>query len=146
RRLLFAILPEAHLTDGTLADPKANRGIEVFPKQDTIAADGFGNMVWLPWWHGAADSANQFYQLAEGNLTPFLPDDFTLVSAETLNAALSQIDHGPGKPGLNGKAHPSSSTRVPSATILACALAASNGRRNQAGFDLAVQLRDNGYS
>src|SRR5262245_46550216 len=53
RRLLFALVPrDAELKDGSLANPEANEGIEVFPKQDKIEPDGLGNMVWLPWWSG----------------------------------------------------------------------------------------------
>lgn len=36
-------------TGETLADATRNRGLEVFPKQASIAKDGFGNMLWLPW-------------------------------------------------------------------------------------------------
>jgi hypothetical protein len=94
RRLLFALLPTgAHLTDGTLADPRANRGIEVFPKQDSIGPDGVGSMVWLPWWHGAAEGCNQFHRFDDlGNLEPYAPDDFALVAAAELASALGQID------------------------------------------------------
>jgi hypothetical protein len=79
RRLLFAlILTDAVLEDGkTLADAQANRGIEVFPKQDKIPADGTGNMIWLPWWHGAADGGNLFYGMGDnGELAAYLPEIF----------------------------------------------------------------------
>lgn len=53
--------------DGSVAyaDAKSARGLEVFPKQTGLRRDGFGNLVFLPWWHGAAEGGNQFY-LPEG--------------------------------------------------------------------------------
>jgi hypothetical protein len=76
RTLLFALIPsQARLTDGMPADAKGNRGIEVFPKQDSVSEDGFGNMVWLPWWHGAAEGGNIFYRVdAGGELAPYPPE------------------------------------------------------------------------
>jgi hypothetical protein len=155
RRLLFAVLPVAHLVDGSLADPHVNRGLEVFPKQDTIAPDGFGNMVWLPWWHGAAEGGNLFYRLdGMGNLTPYAPDEFALVSAAELALALGQVGaHEKTHAETNGKAKGAGNqgtrnqgTRVPTDTIMQYAVARSKGTRNDAGFWLACQLRDNGYT
>jgi hypothetical protein len=91
RRLIFAILLPANLKDGTPADPNGNKGIEVFPKQDSIEPDGVGSMVWLPWWHGAAEGGNQFYKLEEGNLSPYPPEAFGVNSAEGLESALDEI-------------------------------------------------------
>jgi hypothetical protein len=150
RRMLFAILPEAHLTDGSLADPWANRGIEIFPKQDRIAADGVGNMVWLPWWHGATEGGNLFYRFdVVGELTPYTPDDFATVSAAELALALGQVNT-PTKAHLGADGHVGSArplgARVPTDTLMQCALARAQGTRNDAGFWLACQLRDNGYS
>ncbi len=45
----------------TSADPRQNRGLEVFPKTTTLAAGGTGGMLWQPWWHGAEGAANKFF-------------------------------------------------------------------------------------
>jgi hypothetical protein len=151
RRLLFALVPrDVHLEDGTLADPEAGRGIEIFPKQDTIPPDGFGNMVWLPWWSAAAEGGNQFHRFdGMGNMTPYMPDAFTVISAAALAQALDKV-YRPKKPRAETTGHHQSNgtpeARVPTATLLGCALARSKGARNDRGFWLACQLRDNTYS
>jgi len=83
RKLAFDIIPtDTPLADGTFANPRASKGIEVFPKQDAIAPDGFGNLVWLPWWHGAAPGGNQFLWLnGLGKLEPFEP---TFIKTNTM--------------------------------------------------------------
>jgi putative DNA primase/helicase len=156
RRLLFALLPEeAHLTDGTLADAKANKGIEVFPKSDRAPAV-VGCQLWLPWYHGAAEGGSLFYTFDEWDTwQPYAPADFAVITPEELSSALAKVEshaapggngkhQAKGKPAANGKDR--STGRVPAATILTCALARAKGTRNYSGLWLACQLRDNEYS
>jgi hypothetical protein len=92
RRLLFSVVPaDARLADGGLADAKAGKGIEVFPKQDSLPEDGgVGNMVWLPWWHAAPEGANVFYRYSQlGELEPYAPSELAVVTADALARALA---------------------------------------------------------
>jgi hypothetical protein len=152
RRLLFSLLVPSphHLTDGTFADPKGNRGIEVFPKQDTLPEGGTGNQVWLPWWaDAAAEGGNQFHRLSEVGLVPYTPEDFTPVSPADLAKALAATGAAAaGHAQSNGRAsdNGASGRRVPAETILRYALAHAGGRRNDTGLRLCCQLRDAGYS
>lgn len=83
---------DAPLDDGRVADPRAGRGIEVFPKQAKIRRQGFGNLVWLPWWRGAAEGGNQFYQMADsGGLEPFTPDRFETANPDAVERVLDEI-------------------------------------------------------
>lgn len=93
RQLAWWLVPkDIPLTDGALADPLKNRGIEIFPKQNSVGHGGFGNLVWLPWWHGAAPGGNQFYRETEGGtLAAYRPDDFDALTAERLDALVAQI-------------------------------------------------------
>lgn len=102
RRLLFAMIPDdVLLADGGLADARANKGLEVFPKQDAINGDGLGNLVWLPWWHGAKEGGNQFYQVKDdGELATYVPETFQTVDEELLDAALNKVARKNGN--LNG--------------------------------------------
>lgn len=76
--------------NGEMADPRSNRGMEVFPKQPKIKSGGFGNLVWLPFWWNAQAGGNQFYRLNESEtLSPFLPDSLATVSQEQLEQTLS---------------------------------------------------------
>jgi len=78
RLLGYSIAPTGHvLVTGEPADVRIGRGIECFPKQNTVSDKPFrsGNMMWLPHWFGAKNGGNQFYQVAEnGSLTPYAPD------------------------------------------------------------------------
>jgi hypothetical protein len=78
RELLYDVIPsEVELADGTKADGKSKKGPEVFPKQDSIADGGLGNMLWLPWWSEAPEGANVFYTVAaDSEVTPFAPRSF----------------------------------------------------------------------
>jgi hypothetical protein len=162
RKLLFALIPvDAVLSDGTPANARENKGIEVFPKQDAIPADGYGNMVWLPWWHGAAPGGNRFYQVnPDGELTPFVPEGFDLIAESDLELILEEVIASPTGQGTStaqqGPAPaprsviPSGSGRVAAETLLQRALQrtqpGSRSGRNDTGFWLACQLRDNGYA
>lgn len=53
-------------TGETLADPTRNRGLEVFPKQTDVPEDGFGNLVWLPWYHGNQGEGGHFVRIVRG--------------------------------------------------------------------------------
>ena len=61
---------------GKFAKPESGIGIEVFPKQDTLPSKGYGNQVWLPWFHGASKGGNQFYKRnpADNELIAWYPD------------------------------------------------------------------------
>jgi hypothetical protein len=158
RALLFAVIPASvELRNGKSADVQANRGLEVFPKQDAVAADGLGNMVWLPFWHGAAEGANQFYRVeADGELRAFEPDDFDTATADDLDAALRELGpstptNRPQKTGTGGRTGRDGEGRVDPDALLERALRrvvpGSQGQgRNDSGFWLACQLRDNRYS
>lgn len=95
RKLAFGLVPDGCLlTDGSPADPAAGRGIEVFPKQDRVGKKGFGNLVWLPWWHGAAEGGNQFVRLdpetgALGNWFP--AEGFRTIDSDQLEALLRSL-------------------------------------------------------
>jgi len=91
RQLGLALCPEdARLANGESADAKVNRGIEVFPKQATIKPEGYGNLLWLPWWHQAAPGGNEFYiRSMLGKLDPFLPEQFDTVTQKQLEQTLA---------------------------------------------------------
>jgi hypothetical protein len=81
---------DAPLAEGGFADPRAGRGIEIFPKQAKVRRKGFGNLVWLPWWRGAAEGGNRFYRAGgAGALEPFVPDAFATASPEVVERALA---------------------------------------------------------
>lgn len=82
---------DALLTDKRLADPISGRGIEVFPKQAKHhTAKGFGNLLWLPWWHGAPEGANTFYRRGPGgHLEAYAPTELSTASAEVVERVLS---------------------------------------------------------
>lgn len=87
---------DAPLADGGVADPRAGRGIEVFPKQAKVRRKGFGNLVWLPWWRGAAEGGNRFFRPGAGGvLEPFAPDGFATASAEAVDRVLAAARPAP---------------------------------------------------
>jgi len=77
RRLALRLIPPGvPLANGSPADPKRNKGIEVFPKKTQLNG-GLGSMVWLPYWSGAAPGGNQFYALTSlSSLGPHAFDSF----------------------------------------------------------------------
>ena len=91
RELGRALAPtSAALADGGVADVRSARGIELFPKQPRIRSTGFGNLVWLPWWRGAAEGGNRFCRRAEsGQLEEFAPTELKSAPLEAVHAALS---------------------------------------------------------
>ncbi len=85
------------LANGEIADARVNRGIEVFPKQAKIKPDGFGNLLWLPWWHHAKSGGNEFYvQSMLGRFDPLLPEQFETVTLKEIEQTLSA--HPPSAP------------------------------------------------
>jgi hypothetical protein len=73
------------LQDGSFADPKCGKGIEIFPKFSKVRPDGYGSMVWLPWYNKATGGANEFHILTqEGELKPSLPTEFLLTDPDLL--------------------------------------------------------------
>jgi putative DNA primase/helicase len=131
RDLAFLLIPQdALLASGALANARSNAGFEVFPKQEALAENGLGNLVWLPWWHGGRDGANQFHRINDdGELAPYLPESFLTITDDAMNTLLRK---------------PIAKTRV-SADVLIRMARAHGPERNNAGFWLACQLRDNGY-
>jgi hypothetical protein len=91
RALAFALLPaEVTLANGEIVQANAGRVIEVFPKQTKIEDDGYGNLVWLPWWWNAKWPANQFHRLDEaGELVPYLPESFDTASIDAVEALVA---------------------------------------------------------
>ena len=84
---------DCKLVDGGVADVDRGAGIELFPKQPTIARGGFGNMVWLPWWSAAKTAgANLFYRCDEddpdGPLVPYAPEEIVVVPKDAIAAVL----------------------------------------------------------
>ncbi len=95
RLLGYHVAPTGHvLVTGEPADVRIGRGIECFPKQNSVSDKPFraGNMVWLPLWYGAKDGGNQFYRIADdGNLIPYAPDGFERLAAARLQDILAQV-------------------------------------------------------
>jgi replicative DNA helicase len=108
QQLGHALAPrDASLTGrpGGFGDARAARGIEVFPKQATIGADGLGNMVYAPFWSGA-QGANIFYVLGpddDGSVVPVEFREFETVSAEQVRAALAELTWGASSAGANSE-------------------------------------------
>lgn len=78
----FGIVPhDALLIGGDRADPHQNQGIEVFPKAVEMRDDNqLGNLVWLPWWHGAAEGCSEFYR----NDKPWRPRNLRTTDKQAL--------------------------------------------------------------
>ncbi len=95
RLLGYSIAPTGHvLVTGEPADVRIGRGIECFPKQNTVSDKPFraGNMVWLPFWYGVKDGGNQFHRVAEdGSLVPYAPDGFERLAVSRLQEILAQV-------------------------------------------------------
>jgi hypothetical protein len=91
RALAFALLPaEVALASGEVVQANTGRVIEVFPKQTKIEDDGYGNLVWLPWWWQARWPANQFHRLNDaGALVPYLPESFDTARQEVVEALVT---------------------------------------------------------
>ncbi|MFH1680632.1 MAG: hypothetical protein ABIH26_08315 [Candidatus Eisenbacteria bacterium] len=92
RRLARAMIPEGILlANGDEADVDQGRGVEIFPKQDRIADGGTGNCVWLPWWSGAPEGANEFYCLHEdGEVERFDPEMLATIAEADVDRVLSE--------------------------------------------------------
>lgn len=58
-----------------------NRGVEIFPKQDTVEAGGLGNMVWLPWWAHAPEDCGEFYKASPRGWVSYTPESFERAAA-----------------------------------------------------------------
>jgi hypothetical protein len=90
RRLALRLVPPGILlADGTPADPKRNRGIEVFPKKTRLNG-GLGYSVWLPYWSGAAEGGNQFYTGADDGLVAHAYPAFSTIPASRVDEVLAQ--------------------------------------------------------
>ncbi|HPQ70616.1 MAG TPA: PriCT-2 domain-containing protein [bacterium] len=95
RLLGHRVAPTDHLlVTGEPADIRTGRGIECFPKQNTVSDKkiGAGNMVWLPHWFGAIGGGNQFHRFTDERiLAPYLPDEFERLPVERLQDILTQV-------------------------------------------------------
>lgn len=93
RRLARLMIPDGILlANGDEADAEQGHGVEIFPKQDRLACGGTGNCVWLPWWSGAPDGANEFYRPGEnGETERFEPDGLTTISEADADHVLSGL-------------------------------------------------------
>lgn len=82
---------DAPLADKRFADPNTGRGIEVFPKQrQHHTLKGLGNLLWLPWWHGAPEGANVFYRRGQdGALEAYAPTDFATAAVEVVDRVIA---------------------------------------------------------
>lgn len=87
----FEVLPEALLMDGRKADARRNQGLEVFPKTDDAVGDGFGNMIWLPWWSGAPQDCGEFYQFKDEQWTSYRPESFERARAARLRTIAESL-------------------------------------------------------
>lgn len=87
---------DASLARGGVADPKAGRGIEVFPKQSKVRAGGYGNLLWLPWWQGAPAGANTFHRVGpSGTLERYEPDQFAAASRAAIERVATACGRSP---------------------------------------------------
>jgi hypothetical protein len=159
RTLLYGVAPrDAKLKDGSLADPESNAGIEIFPKLDRhaepVTVGSVGCQTWLPWWHGAKDGGNLFYEIRDGEVVPFVPDYFETHSEEEIDAAIARLPKKAKSSQKNTfkiKASASSAEwtadgRPTTNYLINRALAHAGKGRNDNGKWLAIQIRDNGYS
>jgi hypothetical protein len=154
RRVLFALMPDGvKMKDGSDADARNGKGIEVFPKQDAIDPDGFGNMVWLPFWGGAAGAASLFHRVNDGGeIEPYLPSDFDTNDAALVEELADLLDRQPAGNGTGSvfNQRVTGGGRVSTDLLLRRALErvrpGTKLGRNGTGFWLACQLRDNKYT
>lgn len=59
-----------------------------------LRAIRLGNLVWLPWYHGAPEGANQFYREADKVFSPYLPEAFETVTPEQVDLAMLALEAG----------------------------------------------------
>jgi hypothetical protein len=92
RKFAHLLVPrDQPLASGRFADARVNRGIEVFPKQNKIKKEGYGNLVWLPFWSKAPEGANQFYHVVDGVLQQYDIEALDTVSSEDFARALKSL-------------------------------------------------------
>jgi len=92
RALARALIPEeVTLGTGEVVRTNTGRGVEIFPKQAKVEKKGYGNLVWLPWWSGAEDGANQFHRPGDqGHLVPYAPAEFETADEARVDAAIAR--------------------------------------------------------
>lgn len=90
RKLGFLICPDdVDLESGEKADPRQNRGLEIFPKQDKLyGQDSLGNLVWLPW-YSKSQGGCVFIDVETGQ---HLEPDFKTVSLEKVTETITQLE------------------------------------------------------
>ena len=112
RRLARPMIPsDIEMVKGGFADPEESKGVEIFPKADSIREDGVGNLVYLPFWSGALNGANQFHDLQHGSEPqPYMPDDFDTNTEAKIDQVLVVVDP-PQEPPASKKPSPITKTR-----------------------------------
>jgi hypothetical protein len=91
--LLYLVGNDLPLVNGEKADPARSVGVEVFPKSGRVAPGGVGSGVWLPFWHGATEDANQFFRYVDqGGLDFYAPESFKRTNIPTDLQRLAEED------------------------------------------------------
>ena len=114
RLLALRLIPrDIPLATGGTADPARGIGVEVFPKQDRIATNGYGNLVWLPWWAEAKGDANQFHRCdSDGICRPCQPTEFETVDEAVIDRVLVATEPEPTPIPKPPESKPARSTAV----------------------------------
>jgi hypothetical protein len=156
RKVLLALLPkDLPLRDGGYAVARTNAGVELFPKQDAIAQTPakLGNMVFLPWWHGATGANNQFHRESSGGVEPYEPESFQAIEPDLLDRLGCELCPEPApapvkepRTNANDQARQTGDGEVLSRDELLDVALGLCGPRHNTGWWLACQLRDCGYS
>lgn len=161
RTLGLGLAPTGAKLAGDLgfASPILGQGIEVFPKGFLPAR--LGSPIWLPWWSGAAEGGNRFYQREGAEVVEYLPE-FREASLSAIERAVSTLppasywkgrpdspQESPGASGRRGKGKERSSVAIegegasaelPGPTIEAAELEASPFKEWRAKILEAIDL------
>jgi hypothetical protein len=134
RALLPLAIVDEPLSKGGVADVRRGQGLELFPKQDRLKQKhgerGFGNLVWLPGWHGAKPGGNQFYDVDDdGVATLVISPTIPITSAGRINAlATSRASVAEPMPGLKHSSKPPSTSPMSQHAPKAAAAAGDSAR------------------
>jgi hypothetical protein len=89
--LLSLCQGQFELQNGGYADVKTNKGIEVFPKQNKIKEDGYGNLIYLPWCFSRAAGQSEFFDLETGRILE--PDELVINSVALLEPWKTTVEN-----------------------------------------------------
>jgi hypothetical protein len=91
--LLIAGCVNPPLADGTPADARANRGLEIFPKSVNAPQEGkVGSMIYVPFFGAPIEGGSRFYRPTElGTLEPYEPVSFDRAPVAKLKAFLQSV-------------------------------------------------------